>query len=77
LQQKESRIYAGSGVSQTPIIMILERIGIIWNIYQRHRRRKNGGFRTTGTDTLQREPDTGRFKTWGYVADTKGRGKTD
>ena len=29
------------------------------------------------TDTLQPEPHTGRFKTWVYVADTKGRGKAD
>ena len=34
-----------------------------------------GHFRKAGTDTLQREPYTGRFKTWVYVADTKGRRK--
>ncbi|GFI24699.1 hypothetical protein IMSAGC011_03503 [Lachnospiraceae bacterium] len=37
--------------------------------------KKMGHFRKAGTDTLQREPYTGRFKTWVYVADTKGRGK--
>lgn len=34
-----------------------------------------GHFRTTGTDTMQREQNTGRFKTWVYVADTERRGK--
>ena len=38
---------------------------------------KMGHFGTTGTDTLQREPHTGRFKTWVYVADTKERRKAD
>ena len=38
---------------------------------------KMGHFRKTGTDTLQREPYTGRFKTWVYVADTKERRKAD
>ena len=38
---------------------------------------KMGHFGTTGTDTLQPEPHTGRFKTLVYVADTQGRGKAD
>ena len=38
---------------------------------------KMGHFRKMGTDTLQREPYTGRFKTWVYVADTKERRKAD
>ena len=28
---------------------------------------------STSTDTLQRKPHTGRFKTWIYVVDTKRR----
>ena len=36
-----------------------------------------GHFRKAGTDTLQREPHTGRFKTRIYdVADTKRRKKS-
>lgn len=34
-----------------------------------------GHFRKAGTDTLQREAHTRRFKTWVYVADTQRRGK--
>ena len=38
---------------------------------------KMGHFRKKGTDTLQREPHTRRFKTWVYVADTNGCKKAD
>ena len=34
-----------------------------------------GHFRKAGTDILQQEAHTRRFKTWVYVADTSQKGK--